>query len=185
MSDQPEPPGSITRERPFFAMVPEDLLDAGLSSRAVHIYALLDRYAGKNGKAYPSIQTIADRLETSYATTKRAIYELQEGGWLSIESGKAEGTSSHYVLLERSRGLVTYDQGVGQGRPTGWSPMTNKREPLTTDIKQSDFHKNEPKPESRDLSRKPVCIFCNDSQRFADANNVVAPCPICTKRVAV
>lgn len=101
------PSGSVRRQRPPFAMVPEALLDAGLSARAVQLYALLDRYAGPNEKAWPSRATMADRLSCSIDSVDRAVKELEENGWLSVERRvKRPGQTNEpnlYTLLERPR----------------------------------------------------------------------------------
>ena len=66
-----------------FAKIPEDLLcDAEISSTAVRIYGVLQRYAGKNGTAFPGREELADRLGVHVNTVKRALVELVDSGWI-------------------------------------------------------------------------------------------------------
>lgn len=83
-----------------FSQVPEDLLDRSVSKvgdKAARLWGLLDRYAGRDGQAYPSRQTLARRLECTVDTVDRAVRELEEKGWLEVQ--RRPGTTSLYVLL--------------------------------------------------------------------------------------
>jgi hypothetical protein len=66
-----------------FSIVPEWVLDAGLSDRGIRIYALIARYADNDTlQAFPSRETLADRALCSVKSVDRAISELVAAGAL-------------------------------------------------------------------------------------------------------
>lgn len=115
-----------------FAIVPERVIDADVSDRAVRLYALLDRYAGADGHAYPSRATLARRLRCSPDTVDRAVRELEAAGLVDVERRRLEDgrglTSNRYHLAARSRlpsrtGAASSQQGRGHpGRNGAGSP---------------------------------------------------------------
>lgn len=89
-----------------FAMVPEWLLDAAVSDRAIRLYAVLARYGGADGGAYPLRRTLAERLGCSTASIARALRELVDVGaidraaWLHRDhrSGEWRQTASRTTV---------------------------------------------------------------------------------------
>lgn len=67
-----------------FATVPEWLLDADLSDRAVRLYAVLVRHADRGGHAHPSRRGLANRLRCSESSLDRAVKELVGCGALTV-----------------------------------------------------------------------------------------------------
>jgi hypothetical protein len=66
-----------------FSIVPEWVLDAGLSDRAVRVYALIARYADNDTlQAFPARETLADRALCSVKSIDRAVRELVAAGAL-------------------------------------------------------------------------------------------------------
>ena len=84
-----------------FSIVPEQVLDADISDRAVRIYALLARYAdNETGKCFPSRETLAKRAGCHVRSVGRAIDELIEIGAVE-KSHRKDGngfTSNLYVV---------------------------------------------------------------------------------------
>lgn len=127
--------GTIVRKRSF-AQVPNDLItDTRLSSHAVRLWALLDRYAGSKGGAMPSRATLATDLGISEATVKRGLGELADNGWITR---RRMGPSNVWEtsLNERARVTgdptpeakrVTGDPVMGHGRPGNGSRVTRPR----------------------------------------------------------
>lgn len=77
-----EQEGTITRCRSF-AQVPDDLItDKRLSSHSVRVWCRLDKYAGKNGQAFPSRAALANDLGLSLDIIKRALAQLAQTGWI-------------------------------------------------------------------------------------------------------
>lgn len=69
----------------YFAIVPEWVLDADVSSAAIRLYAVLRRYADRDGMCFPSRQTLAARMRCSDRTVDSAIKELLGLGALEKE----------------------------------------------------------------------------------------------------
>lgn len=73
-----------------------------LPHRAVAVYMYLKDRADREGKCYPAIGTIARELKLSRSTVKRAIADLEKGGYLRKEQRWREngGKSSlmFYIL---------------------------------------------------------------------------------------
>jgi hypothetical protein len=98
-----------------FAKVPEWLLHAvvpanrdldkpacRLSSTAIHLFALLQRYAGDDGCCFPSRRKLATNLGCSTRTVDRCLSDLRSVRAIDIhpryQDGKRERTSNLYVL---------------------------------------------------------------------------------------
>jgi hypothetical protein len=60
-----------------FSIVPEWVLDRGLSPTALKLYIVMARFADwQTGMAFPSRETLADRMGCSLKTVDRAVQEL-------------------------------------------------------------------------------------------------------------
>jgi hypothetical protein len=118
------------RSTEYFAIVPEWVLHADISSNAVRLYAVLNRFANSSGHAWPSRKTIADQMRVSVATVDRAKDELVEIGALTVEprtTPSGDPSSNLYILhigyvdknatLSPMReGLLTREErGIGTG----------------------------------------------------------------------
>jgi hypothetical protein len=75
--------GNLSPRRQF-AQVPDALtIDRRVSDSAHRLWARLDHYAGKNGRAFPGKDALASDLGVSVATVGRAITNLVETGWVT------------------------------------------------------------------------------------------------------
>lgn len=82
---------TISRRRSF-AQVPDDLvIDKRLSHLAVRLWVRLDKYAGKDGDAFPSRARLADDLGVSKGGIARALAELAHAGWITRRPRTAGG----------------------------------------------------------------------------------------------
>ena len=100
-----------------FAIIDEWVLDLDISDRGIRLYAVLNRYADKDtNKAFPSRQTLADRLRCSPKSVDRALDELIQFGLLKKQ--QRHNSSLIFTLVTPvSRGVDSGDQG-------GWTPVT-------------------------------------------------------------
>ena len=134
---------SIRLERRF-AIIDEWLLDLDISDRAVRLYAVLARYADNDThKAYPSRDTLADRLRCSTKSVDRAAQELLDAGAMTkqhrhnssiiytLQVVEGGGHHSPGGSSPVSRGV---DTGVELTRTTELEPT--KREPLNQAFNQ-------------------------------------------------
>jgi DNA-binding transcriptional ArsR family regulator len=82
----------------YFAVIPEWLIDStDVADPAFRVYAALRRYADDQGEAWPSIGTIAERLNRSERSVSRAIAELEKAGAITVE--RRFNQSSLYTIL--------------------------------------------------------------------------------------
>jgi hypothetical protein len=73
----------IKSQRPRFEMLPHWLLDKA-SSREIHLYILLKRYAGEDQKCYPSRTTLARQMGATVKTVTRLIEGLVDHGAVTV-----------------------------------------------------------------------------------------------------
>lgn len=85
-----------------FATVPEWLLYAEVSDRAVRLYAILVRHADQNGQARPSRRRLAELMGCSVDSIDRALGELKAVGALEVMHRRREDdgaqATNEYVL---------------------------------------------------------------------------------------
>ncbi len=117
----------------YFSIVPEWVIDAPISAQAVRVYAVLCRYADKDtGTCFPSIKTLADRINVSESTIKRALKELKSIGASKsqkrFDSVTGEKTSNLYTVM-RSQGVI-YEQPYVKDDTSPSSSETYKPESI-------------------------------------------------------
>ena len=98
-----------------FSIVPEWVLDASVSDRAVRIYALIARYADNDTlQAFPSRETLAKRAGCNVKSVDRAIAELQTVGAL-IKSHRRSGDAyqSNLYTVRRIPGHLRTPESPG------------------------------------------------------------------------
>lgn len=78
------------------------ITDTSINSNEFRIYTyLLSLYNQEKNCAYPSLETISEKLNISLSTVKRAIKHLAELGYISIEKKKAQiGNHNIYTKLK-------------------------------------------------------------------------------------
>jgi Helix-turn-helix domain len=130
-TEQEQTTTGVYRDTGPFAIIPEWVLDAPMTDRAVRLYAVLARYADQDGKAFPSRRTLARRLKCSLDSLDRARRELEKIGALATEPRQDERgqTTNLYVLLS-----VPPPLGTGREDPLG----TDAEDPLGTGREQND-----------------------------------------------
>ena len=125
----------VTSDVGPWAIVPEWVLDAPDSDRAVRLYGMLGRYADRNGASYPSRRTLAERLRCSVDSLDRAVRELVTVGALEIaprNNERGDQTSNLYMLKT----------GAPVRHPLGTPAAT----PLGTGAPQNESHVEREKP---------------------------------------
>lgn len=108
------------RSEDYFAIIPEWILHADISSNAVRLYGVLNRYANSRLHAWPSRKTIAQAMRCSTATVDRAREELQEIGAVTViqrTTDAGDPTSNLYILHTRPSSQV--QKGLLTGEETG------------------------------------------------------------------
>ena len=67
-----------------FALIPERLLDYGLSGRAVKTYIGLALYADRKGESFPSYAALSTRTGQSVSSIQRGLAELKEARLVEV-----------------------------------------------------------------------------------------------------
>lgn len=80
----PGDPGRVHSWHGAFALVPERLMDYGLSGRAIKVYIGLALYADREGESFPSLASLAKRTHQSVSSVQRGLAELRESGVLEV-----------------------------------------------------------------------------------------------------
>jgi hypothetical protein len=121
----------------YFAIVPEWVLDADISDRAVRLYGVLRRYADQQGRAFPSRRTLADRLHVADPkVVDRALADLVQIGAVVVErTGGAPGqawTANRYLVRHTRPSGRTTTPLVVDGPHPRWSNGHTPRGRTTT-----------------------------------------------------
>jgi len=126
-----------------FSIVPEWVIDADISDRAVRVYAILARYADSETlQAFPSRETMAKRARCHWRSIDRAIDELVKLGAVTKTHRKnGDAYQSNIYTLRRvlprlSLGTDTGVTGVLTGESVGTDTggnltITTELEPRT------------------------------------------------------
>lgn len=143
-----------------FSIVPEWLLDhAEVTATEVYLYAVLGRYADKEGAAWPSRSTLAERMGCSVKTVDRAIANLVEYGALEVQhqkmrDKKAYSSNLYRVIRADPTGLGS-PVDVARGRDTGVARGRDTSVHLTRTI-ENENHLNESHAEEEERSLAPL-----------------------------
>ena len=101
----------------YFSIVPEFVVDCG-KPRAIQVYAILARYADREGTAFPGRPLIAERAQCSIDTVDRALRELEALKAIEVQrTKKPDGSYERnvYTLLQRLVGAVGGGRTVAGG----------------------------------------------------------------------
>jgi hypothetical protein len=75
--------GTVTRRRSF-AQVPDDLvMDPAVTDFAVRLWCRLDRYAGRDGRAFPAVERLAEDFQVSVRKITYGLRCLVKTGWIT------------------------------------------------------------------------------------------------------
>lgn len=92
----------ITSDVGPWSLIPAWVNDAGVSDRAVRLFAVLGFYADKEGACHPARSTLASRLGCTVDSIDRAKRELRDIGaleWAQHPDGLGGLTSNDYRLV--------------------------------------------------------------------------------------
>lgn len=127
----------VTSEVGTFAIVPDWIVEAGVSDKAVRLWIILWQYADRRtGRAWPSHATLAERLGCSTGHVRRLQNELVEVGCITVEQRWAEDGSqrSNMVTLRVTPPTsMRTPSGTGVGDPPAQMrdiTRTREQEPL-------------------------------------------------------
>jgi hypothetical protein len=144
----------IRNELPF-ATVPEWLLRAPVSDRAVRLYGILIRYADREGHAFPSRRRLAEDIHCSESSLDRAVKELVHIHALKVHKRRSEAGDwdrNDYLLTP---GGVTHE-ATGGVKVDGQGGVT------TDSLNESHVEREKPlaaapRPRTRDELFEALC----------------------------
>jgi len=115
-------------------MIPEWILDAEISDRAVRLYALLARYANDQSIAFPGRRKLAERLRVTLPTLDKAIKELVDGGAMEVvpryRDNGGQTTNDYVMHFDPAKpGDPPEESQSGGGEPSVLGPH-KEREPV-------------------------------------------------------
>jgi len=88
-----------------FAILPEWVIELNVSHTAFRLYAVLARYADNiTHQAFPSLDTLAQRLQCSEKTVRRAIDDLVEHGAITKHNRGRYNSNLYTVMTTRPEG---------------------------------------------------------------------------------
>jgi DNA-binding transcriptional MocR family regulator len=110
-----------------------------ISMNAKVVYARLGQYAGRDGDAFPLLQTLADEVGLSLTTLKRALDELKEHKLIETEQ-RGLGQSNLYFFLRHK--WMSRDRTDARRKPadglTESPPAAFQESPQMGRIRESD-----------------------------------------------
>ena len=75
----------LNKKESNYFRVPNDIFGSGIEKRAFVVYCYLSRCSDmKTRQCYPSLKTIAKACNLSVTTVRRALTDLENGGWIDI-----------------------------------------------------------------------------------------------------
>ena len=97
---------NVVDQRTRFHIVPDWLLDSGISDRATVLYLWLVRFASNDtGASWYARATLEDRLKWSRYSVQRALRELKDAGAITVTPRHREGgkqQSNLITLIDRT-----------------------------------------------------------------------------------
>ena len=150
-----------------FAIIPEWLLDSGVSGEAVKLYGILARYANdKTGLAYPKRRTLADRMGKTTRSITTYIRELESVGAListpRYHPGTREQAGNYYTVMSMPNdvGLKRTSTPPGNTFP---SPPEADFKPRTRVNEPEPVNENPPTPQADETAQGELAIVAESS----------------------
>ena len=169
----------------IFAVIPEWVIYADIGPNAVRLYGVLYRHLGENEFAWPSRETLADKMHCAQATVDAAIKELAGIGAVTKErrtNGSGHRISSAYYLrtLQKLEGAQNQFLGSG-GSESGQERETVKESQSSEGSKDDDSYPAEfealwklyPRHESKNAAWRKVKALVRKDVHYEDLMNAV------------
>jgi hypothetical protein len=133
-----------------FSIVPEWVLERGLSPTALKLYIVLARYADwETGIAFPARDTLAERMKSSEKTVDRAVKELVAAECIGKEYRGRYASARYQVFQVDPRETdLSFEETDMSSEGTNLSERedknvhitrTNEQEPLEQELLEQEF----------------------------------------------
>ncbi len=146
----------LARKRPPFTMIENAIIeDEGMSPYELLVYMVICYHADREGKAFPSIRTIARETHLSAGTVQPAIKGLIEKGYLlkeiRLKPNSKERMSNLYTVVSQYEyskrqggGVSPRSTPVSRGETGGVSPRSTEQD--SSSEQDSKNRRNPPAP---------------------------------------
>ena len=157
LSDDYDDDLKITSDLGTFAIVPDCLTDSGVSDKAIRLWIVLWQHADRRtGRAWPSHQTIADRIGCSPGHVRRLQKELVDIGAITVVQRWADDGS------QRSNMITMH---TTPRAPMSTPPRTDVRTPRApmrdiTRTKEQESNLGAKAPRANDLLFDALVMVC-------------------------
>lgn len=132
-----------------FSIIPHWVIFSGISSGAIHLYAVLAKYADNDtGQAFPARSRLASDLGKSVDTIDRTAKELVQVGALRVTQRKRKGSKENYSNLYT---LITANPNPTQV-PDVIEVAATVRPGSRVDAAENKTHSPTPSPYTSDAS---------------------------------
>lgn len=143
-----------------FAIVPEWVLVE--PSDVVKLYAILDRFAGKDGQLWPGQVVLAEKMECSDRHVRKLLARMREMGALEVVRRRFNGSTIYRLIKERPEQPFLTDRNggstlTGTGEPPNESQSERAKEresPLVSDLPFETFWQHYPRKTDKGGARK-------------------------------
>jgi predicted transcriptional regulator len=113
-----------------FAIMPEWVIELEISHTAFRLYAVLARYADNiTHQAFPSLETLSNRLGCSEKTVRRAIEDLVKHGAIKKHSRGRYQSSLYTVMTTAPKGTKVSGE---------WTEMSHERTKMSERMDKND-----------------------------------------------
>lgn len=165
-----------------FALIPEWVLYADISTAAVRVYCVLHRYANSDGKCHPSRKSIGTKARIGLSTVDRSIDELIALGAVTVRhrtSDSGDPTSNEYtVIVNRplstvNRPPIGFEQrGLFKSDNQTKAILNQSQEPSSSSLDDgfTEFWSNYP----RKVAKKAALKAWRNARKEASKEDIIA-----------
>jgi len=143
----------------YFAILPESILFAPISSNAIRLYCILRRRADeKTNACYPSQNYLAKNMYCSVRTIQRCLEELVEIGAITVEHRKLADTDAYTSNMYYLHATIA--QGSAPTRKGSASESQGSRAGVVQNKANKQSHETitKKKKRKRDLLFEEMCV---------------------------
>lgn len=134
-----------TENNTTFAMIPTWLLKSGISANSIMLYGILWSYANREtGECFPSRARLANDMDCSKDTVRRAMKELEKIGAVLI-SQRDNGSTLQYTLIFSNPNETHTSNRLHeskQGDSTEATPEVAQEQPITITKELNPFEQD-------------------------------------------
>ena len=168
-----------------------------MSSTEKLVWAVLNRFAGKNGKCYPSQERLAEEIGMSVDVIKRALSRLEENGFIRKikPTGKDRLLHRHnsyeflwheiyeYDLMYEEDEALSAQGGLAPSGDSGLAPSLDRADspPLYKKVNNKKDHIKKDHKEGREIPTQNISKLCDQIMGYWNDSFTGTPIPLIQK----